>query len=346
MTEPSPTTQRRLIERLAHENGLVLVGPGSLVLRRRRCGKGFRFIDASGAALRDKATIARLKSLAMPPAYADVRFAADPRAHLQAVGQDAAGRLQYRYHPQWSVVREAVKAVRLAGLAKALPAIQRAVRRGMARKDDSLQCATALVVRLVATTALRAGGESYARESGTRGATTLLKSNIRIDGETVCLSFRAKGSKPVTRESQDRRLATALQRLLTLPGRRLFQHRDDEGTVRPVRASDVNAFLRQVSGRAISLKDFRTMVASVGVLETLAATEPADSERARRSQVRSAVAGVAEELANTPAVCRTSYVHDSVIAAFEQGTLPRLVKLRRSPAQRAAALARVVAKHG
>lgn len=338
--------RRKLIQRLARDRGLALIGVGDLKLRRRRCGRGFNFIDENGTILRNKATLARLKSLAVPPAYQNVRLAADPQAHLQAVGEDAAGRTQYRYHPQWQEVREAAKSERLADLARALPDIQKAVRRRLARRDDSLDYVNAAVVHLVETTALRAGGESYARERGTRGATTLLKSNIQIDGKRLSLRFRAKGSKLVVRKVDNRRLAAALKQLLALPGRRLFQHRKDDGSVRPVRASDVNAFLREISGRQISLKDFRTMLASVGVLETLAATEPGTSARTRRSQVRSAVAAAAEELSNTPTVCRTSYVHESVVAAFERGALPRLVKQGSSPAERVATLARIVTRHG
>lgn len=338
--------RRKLIRQLARARGLILVGPGDLRLRRLRHGRGFRFVDADGHALRDRDTLARLKSLAVPPAYENVRYAADPRAHLQAMGEDAAGRQQYRYHPQWEEVREAAKADRLADLAKALPEIQRAVRRRLARRDNSLDYANAVVVHLVAATALRAGSESYARERGTRGATTLLKSNVRIEGRTLSLRFRAKGSKLVVRAVDDRRLVTAIRQMLVLPGRRLFQHRKEDGTVRSVRAGDVNTFLRQVSGRQISLKDFRTMVASVGVLRSLAAAKPAASERLRRSQVRSAVEVAADELANTPTVCRTSYVHDSVVAAFEGGTLPRLVKQDSSPEERVAALAKILARHG
>lgn len=338
--------RRKLIRQLARARGLILVGPGELGLHRLRHGRGFRFVDEDGLALRDRDTLKRLKALAVPPAYKNVRFAADPRAHLQAVGEDAAGRRQYRYHPQWQEVREAAKAERLADLARALPEIQQAVRRRLARRDDSLDYASAAVIHLVAATALRAGSESYARERGTRGATTLLKSNIQIEGRTLSLRFRAKGSKLVARAVDDRRLVTAIQQLFALPGRRLFQHRKEDGIVRSVRADDVNTFLRQISGRQISLKDFRTMVASVGVLGTLATEKPAASERLRRSQVRSAVAVAAEELTNTSAVCRTSYVHDSVVAAFEGGTLPRLIKQGSSPAEKVAALAKILARHG
>ena len=204
---------------------------------------------------------------------------------------------------------------------------------------------SAAVVHLVSLTAIRAGGEAYAREHGTRGATTLLKSNVTLAEGLVTLQFKAKGGKAVVKEVRDIRLRAAMQALMALPGRRLFQYRDAEGAVHAVRAGDVNAYLCGVAGRRLSLKDFRTLVASAAVLEALAATEPASSERARRSQLRSAVTAVAEELANTPTVCRKSYVHEAVVTAFEQGALARLRKPTRSPIKKAEVLARIVARH-
>jgi DNA topoisomerase-1 len=337
---------RSVVARLAEEKGLVIVSPEALTLRRQRCGKGFAFITSSGAFLRDAAEIHRLKALAVPPAYANVRFAADPAAHLQAVGEDAAGRLQYRYHPKWAEVREALKARRLAGLAHALPKIRRAVGRCLSVDEIDRRFVAASVVELVSLTAIRAGGEEYARERGTRGATTLLKSNVRLAGKgVVTLSFKAKGGKVVGKQVRSRRFHAAVARLLELPGRRLFQCREAD-TVRPVRAAEVNAFLQEVAGRRISLKDFRTLVASAAALKALAAADPAGSERQRRRQVREAVIEIAEELANTPTVCRTSYVHEAVIAAFEAGALKtgRLRKAK-SAATQAELLARIVARH-
>jgi DNA topoisomerase I len=340
-------SQRSTVSRLAEERGLVIVGPEALTLRRQRCGKGFAFVTPSGAFMRDPAEIRRLKALAVPPAYINVRFAADPAAHLQAVGEDAAGRLQYRYHPKWAEVREALKARRLAGIAKSLPTIRRAIGRCLAVEEIDRRFVAASVVELVRLTAIRAGGEAYARERGTRGATTLLKSNVRLDDKgIVTLSFKAKGGKVITKQVRNARFHAALARLLDLPGRRLFQCREGDA-VRPVRAAEVNAFLQEIAGRRISLKDFRTLVASAAALKALAATEPADSERKRRRQVREAVIEIAEELSNTPTVCRTSYVHDAVIAAFEAGALkrPRNRKAK-SPETQAELLARIVARHG
>lgn len=339
------TSQQKFVEMVAREKGLTIVGPEALTVRRQRCGIGFCFRLDSGALLRNPREIARLKALAVPPAYADVRYAADASAHLQAVGTDAAGRLQYRYHPKWTEVREALKARRLAGLARSLPDIQRAVARALQADAVDSAFVAAAVVHLVSLTAIRAGGEAYAREHGTRGATTLLKSNVALGDGIVTLRFKAKGGKAVSKEVRDARLHGAVKALLALPGRRLFQFRDAEGALRPVRAGDVNAYLRAVAGRRLSLKDFRTLVASTAVLEALAAEEPGASARARRSQLRSAVTAVAEDLANTPTVCRKSYVHESVVNAFEKGALARLRKPVRSPTKRAEVLARIVARH-
>lgn len=336
-----------IIERLAAEKGLRIVTPAALTVRRVRRGKGFGFVAADGSAVRAADAVARYRALAVPPAYTGVRFAADPSFHLQAVGTDAAGRLQYRYHPRWTEVREALKARRLAGLAASLPAIRRAVARRLARGELDRHTALAAVVELVSLTAIRAGGEAYAREHGTRGAATLLKSNVRLAGrDRLTLAFRAKGGKRIVKEVRSRRLCAALARLSTLPGPRLFQW-SDGSTCHVVRATDVNAYLKEVSGKRISLKDFRTLVASARALGALAATEPATSERQRRRQVRETVVGIAEDLANTPTVCRASYVHDAVITAFESGALNRPALRRgRSVTARAAALARIVAGHG
>ena len=325
------------------EYGLTRGSPEMLLLRRQRCGRGFRFVGVDGGTITDAATVARLKSLAMPPAYANVRYAADPSMHLQAVGEDAAGRLQYRYHSDWLQVRESLKARKLANLGKSLPVISRAVRHWLRSDNADPRHVSAAIVYLVSKTALRAGSDAYARERGTRGATTLLKSNVQIDGEFVRLHFRGKGAKMVTREVRDRILATTCRRLFALPGRRLFQYRGTDGALHLVRASEVNSFLREVSGVRISLKDFRTLVASAGVMRALAAAPPAETERARRALVRDAIAAAAEQLANTPTVCRKSYVHESVIAAFEKGGLP--TGLGRGLKGTAQALVRVVARH-
>ncbi|MBS7538282.1 DNA topoisomerase IB [Ancylobacter lacus] len=336
-----------LTRSLARKHGLVFVSPADLTLTRRRAGTGFSFRDAEGRPIRDAEVLARLRGLAVPPAYRNVRYAADPQAHLQAVGEDAAGRLQYRYHPDWTRVREALKARRLSDLASALPAIRRGLGRRLADPGRGRDFALAAVLELVALTAMRAGSDAYARDNGTRGATTLLKRHVRLEPGKVTLSFRAKGGRKVVKEVCEPRFVRVVCALMTIPGPRLFQYRDVEGRAHPVRAGDANAFLRQMAGRPLSLKDFRTLVASVGALEMLAAAAPAASARARRSQVVAAVTSVAETLANTPSVCRTSYVHAAVVSAFEEGVLAGFaeeLRSARSPSGRADILARIVSR--
>lgn len=309
-------------------------------------GEAWIYRDAQGAKITDAAMLKRFASLAVPPAYQNVRFASDERAHLQAVGRDAAGRLQYRYHPEWERVREAAKAQRLAALVEVLPRIRRAVTQALGTSELNRAFALAAVTELVSGSAIRPGSEEYLKKNGTRGAATLLKSNVSIDRDMISLVFRGKSGKDVRKEFSSPRLAAAITRLKTLSGRRLFQYRDEDGSVRRVSARDVNAYLREIADCEITLKDFRTLCASASVLDHLARTVPAASARQRKKQVLEAVRAAADELANTPAVCRRSYVHDAVITAFEEGVLERFsetLRSCRSSSRREQFLAQVVA---
>ncbi len=306
--------------------GLRHVTADALSIRRQRCGRGWHYFGPDARRIKDHATLRRLAHLAVPPAYQDVVYAEDPAAHLQAVGRDSAGRLQYRYHPDWEKVREIRKARRLARLADALPRIQRALGRHLGASEPTRQLACAAVIDLVARTAIRPGSESYARLRGTRGAATLLKSNVTLYGETITLTFRGKGGKRIIKEVTAPRLAGVIATLQQLPGRRLFQYRGEDAQLRHVTAQDVNVFLREIAGTRISLKDFRTLLASASVFEMLSQKEPAASEGKRRKQVLEAVRIAAETLANTPTICRKSYVHQAVVAAFEDGVLQRFAE--------------------
>jgi DNA topoisomerase-1 len=335
----------RLAARAMKSLGLRYVSTDELTIRRRRKGDRYSFISVRGRTIRDEVTRARLKRLAVPPAYVDVLYAKDPRAHIQAIGRDAAGRLQYRYHPNWEKVREQRKARRLQRLVEALPRIRRAVNKHLNAAEPTREFALSAIIELISCSAIRAGSESYAKANGTRGAATLHKSNIAVNGAIVALKFRAKGGKDIDKEFRCPRVARAINVLRALPGKRLFQYRGADG-VRFVTASDVNAFLREIAGVKISLKDFRTLCASGAALEALAHIAPAASERGRKRQIREAVTAVSEELSNTPTICRKSYVHQTVVAAFENGRLEKfsaMLKDRRSPARREQLLAQVVA---
>ena len=331
---------------VARRLGLRYVDQDELTWRRTRRGKGFAYLRDDGSVIRHSLTIRRLAALAVPPAYDDVRYAADAAAHLQAIGRDAAGRLQYRYHPEWQKVRETRKARRLLRLAEALPKIRRSVAQHLTGSEPTRELAFAAVIELIARSAIRPGNEDYTKKHRSHGATTLLKSHVSLDGTTLKLIFPGKGNKLVQKDVAVPRLAAAIAMLQQLPGRRLFQYRDDAGAIQPVKSAQVNQFLREIAGAKISLKDFRTLSASVAALDALARTTPAASARRRRTQVLEAVRATAEELANTPAICRKSYVHEAVVTAFEDGVLERFAAIlrgSRSQARREQVLARVIA---
>src|SRR5215212_4459165 len=329
------------VESLAKELGLKLGDQNELTIRRIKRGKSYSFVRANGSVIRQAGTVRRLKSMAMPPAYRDVRYSPDPDSHLQAVGRDAAGRLQYRYHSDWEKVREQRKAHRLARLVAALPKIRRNVSAHLSGDAPTREFALAAVIELIARTAIRPGNESYARLNGTRGATTLLKSNVVLEDDSLVLSGKA-----VRKECDAAKLVRAIGILRTLPGKRMFQYRDGSGNIRAVSTTQVNAFLREIAGIKISLKDFRTLMASAVVLESLSRISPAASARGRKKQVLEAVRAAADELSNTPAICRKSYVHDTIVTAFEDGILERFaatMKGYRSQSKREQLLAQVVA---
>jgi DNA topoisomerase I len=319
------TAPAATVEALAKELGLRLGDQNELTIRRIKRGKGYSFVRPNGAHIRDARTIRRLHAMAVPPAYREVRYSADPSSHLQAVGRDAAGRLQYRYHADWEKVREQRKAHRLEKLVGALPKIRRKVSMFLSGDEPTREFALSAVIELIARTAIRPGNESYARLNGTRGATTLLKSNVTLDAA---------------------KLVRAIGILQGVPGKRMFQYRDASGTVRAVNTTQVNAFLREIAGIKISLKDFRTLMASAVVVESLSRITPATSQRGRKKQVLDAIRAAADQLSNTPAICRKSYVHDTIVTAFEDGILERFaatMKGQRSQARREQLLAQVVA---
>src|SRR5882757_9685059 len=267
---PSPKTAPTVsVEALAQELGLKLGEQNELTIRRIKRGKTYSFVRANGTAIRHAGTIRRLNAMAVPRAYQKVRYSPDPNSHLQAVGRDAAGRLQYRYHADWEKVREHRKAHRLAKLVAALPKIRRNVSAQLAGEEPTREFALAAVIELIARTAIRPGNESYARLNGTRGATTLHKSNVTLEDDSLVLTFKAKGGKAVRKECNAAKLVRAVGILRAVPGKRMFQYRDNSGTVRTVSTTTVNAFLREIAGIKISLKDFRTLMASAVVLESL-----------------------------------------------------------------------------
>ena len=338
---------RKEVARAARKVGLQLSEIGDLTIVRRRAGRGFVYLDASGTRLSDPETLARIRALAIPPAYEDVRISPDPRAHLQAVGRDQAGRLQHRYHPEWNEVREDRKAQRLATLLEVLPAIRAAVAQDLERPRLDREKAIACAIALIDDAHIRVGCEAYARDNGSHGAATLLKRHVSVRGARISLAFRGKGGKGISCSMEHERLANALKQVSMLPGRRLLQFEGADGQPQAIAASDVNAYLQRVSGAEVTAKDFRMLGASASAAEVLAEMEPGRTEAARKRQLAGVMRAVAERLANTPAVVRKSYVHALVVSSFQNGALKKAHRVARSGRNRKRvenALARLLAK--
>jgi DNA topoisomerase I len=306
---------------ICRRHGLTYVETSDLHLPRRRCGRGFSYLDASGRTIRDKALKARIKALAIPPAWTEVRIAEAENAHIQAVGRDADGRLQYRYHPKWEEVRARAKEGRLLRFGVALPRLRRAVKTAFAGSEITRTKVIAAVVRLIDLALLRPGYEEYARDEGGRGAATLLKKDVAVEGDNVMIAFEGKGGKQIKQEIKDRSLAGVLRRLTSMRGRRLFKASDGTGTERPITAREVNTFIAKATGIAISAKDFRTFRASAAALAFLAKRNGHDRGRSRAKAIVDAADEASEILANTRTVARSSYIHSSIIKAYAQGKL-------------------------
>lgn len=314
-------SEDRAIRVAAREAGLRLVEPEALRIQRRRAGSGFFYVDAEGRRIGDRATIDRIRKLAIPPAYEDVRIAEDAQAHIQAIGRDDAGRVQYRYHPDWERVREQRKVRRLVRLIDCLPKIRASVRRHIALPALTRQKAAACAVAMIDGAHIRVGNEEYARVDGGRGAATLLKRHVGIRGACIDLHFFGKSGKDIACSVENRRLASALRKIMKLPGRRLLQYQTEDGGCRPLSAAEVNAYLREIAGVGVTAKDLRTLGASAAAAEQLLQMEPAGSATGLRRQVAEVIKAVSEGLANTPAVCRKSYVPAVVVESFESGAL-------------------------
>lgn len=297
------------------------VGREALTIERRRAGKGYVYLNGGGRRVRDKATLARSRHLALPPAWTDVRIAADPLAHLQATGIDAAGRVQYVYHPDWEVRRTLRKQKHLTALANALPRLRRRIRQDLDAPTGEKALALAVAVALIDRTSMRVGRERYFDARGTRGAGTLLTRDVQVRGNEVRLSFPAKSGKRSSYVLEDERLAASLSRLMEIRGKRLLMYVGADGSPRVLRTDDINTYLREITGEPVSAKDFRTLHASALAGEALATLEPGTSETARRRQVAEVIKRVAAFLQNTPAICRKSYVAPCLIALFEKGSL-------------------------
>jgi len=289
-------------------------GPG---IQRRRSGRHFSYVDPDGRTIRDAAVLARIRSLAVPPAWTSVWICTLPDGHLQATGRDARGRKQYRYHPRWRAVRDETKYGRLLRFARTLPRIRARVQQDLDQPGLSRTKLLAMVVQLLETTFIRIGNEEYARSNGSFGLTTLQGHHVEVNGTRIHFQFRGKSGKVRRVAITNGRLARLVRRCRELPGKELFQYLDENGEPQPIGSADVNEYLKLISGQDFTAKDFRTWAGSLLAACRLmeeggAATRPVGSSAAVAT-----VRAVAEQLGNTPAVCRKAYIHPLLLACYE-----------------------------
>ncbi|QJE73568.1 DNA topoisomerase IB [Aerophototrophica crusticola] len=295
-------------------------------IRRRKSGKGFTYKGPGGQTVKDPDTLARIRALAIPPAYTDVWICPDPDGHIQATGRDAKGRKQYRYHPRWMQVRDADKFERLMAFSRALPEIRARVDADMRLPGLPREKVLACVVKLLDTTLIRIGNDTYAKENKSFGLTTLRDRHVKVEGSAVRFSFKGKSGKDWDLKLTDRRLAKLVKACQEVPGQRLFQFLEADGSRHYVTSQDVNAYIREVAGADFSAKDFRTWAGTVLAAFALHEMERVDSQAARKRNLTSAIRKVSSRLGNTPTVCRKCYVHPQVMDAYLEGSVVEQVQ--------------------
>ena len=298
------------------------------IRRERLESGGFRFIAPDGHEITDEAEITRIKKLAIPPAYEDVWICKHANGHLQAVGRDARGRKQYRYHAKWRQVRDESKYERMLVFGRVLPKIRERVDQDLRHPGLPRERVLAAIVKLLEATLARIGNEEYARTNESFGLTTLRHRHVRVKGEKLTFDFRGKHGIDHHIDLKDRRLANVVKKCNDLPGQDLFQFTDEHGTLHGIGSDDVNAYLHEISGEEITAKDFRTWAATNLAALALAELETYDSAAKAKKNVVHAVEHVAKKLGNTPSVCRKCYIHPAIFDGYLDGSLIEGLKAR------------------
>jgi DNA topoisomerase-1 len=300
-------------------------------IRRKGADDEFQYIAVDGRKLRDRATLARIRTLAVPPAWTDVWICPDPSGHLQATGRDQRGRKQYRYHASWTACRDEVKFSSLIAFAEALPRLRRRIEVDLGRRNLPRERVVASVVWLLDNSLIRVGNAAYARDNKSFGLTTLRDRHVAITGSTLRFAFKGKSGKEWRLKLTDRRIARIVRGAQDLPGQHLFQYLDNEGYRHSVHSQDVNVYIRDATAADFSSKHFRTWAATVRAAVLLAGEAKPDSEAAARRALNAVIDRVAHRLANTRAVCRKCYIHPDVIKSWNDGALgSEIGKVRRS----------------
>ncbi|MGI3900762.1 MAG: DNA topoisomerase IB [Janthinobacterium lividum] len=295
-------------------------------ITRRKSGTGWSFRNPDGTPIKDAATIARIHKLAVPPAYTDVWICPDPRGHIQATGRDDKGRKQYRYHAAFREVRDSAKYEHVTAFAAALPLIRATVRQHMGLHGLPRQKVLATVVYLLETTLIRVGNEGYAKQNQSYGLTTLEDRHVDAHGSELRFFFKGKSNKMWNLKLHDRRVAKIVKACHDLPGQHLFQYVDHDGHQHGVSSHDVNDYLREITGRDVSAKDFRTWAGTVLAALALQEFGTIDSEAKAKKNIRAAIEHVSSRLGNTPTICRKCYVHPAIVNSYLSGELLLEVK--------------------
>ena len=312
----------------AKSAGLRYVSDTAPGIIRSAVKDGFRYLDRDGEPITDDDTLARIRALAIPPAWTDVWICKSAHGHLQATGRDAKQRKQYRYHANWRNLRDEVKYERMISFGQALPAIRRQVDADLRRQGLPREKVLATIVYLLQATMMRIGNEEYARTNKSFGLTTLRDRHVRIDGKAVEFRFRGKSGVFHNVKVEDKRLARIIERIRDLPGQELFHYIDDDGEPHTVDSADVNDYLRAISGEDYTAKDFRTWSGTVLAALALQEFEKFDSDTQAKKNIVRAIESVAEKLGNTPSICRKCYVHPAVIEAYLDGAMLEALRIR------------------
>jgi DNA topoisomerase-1 len=304
--------------------GLRYVTDGVRGISRKRSGTGWAYYQPDGARITDRSLRKRLNSLAIPPAWTDVWICPDADGHIQATARDARGRKQYRYHPSYREARDQSKFRRMLEFSEVLPALRERVEHDLRAPDLSRRQLLATVVRLLDRTLIRVGNDEYARHNRSYGLTTLRRRHVTIEGDVLRFSFRGKSGVEHTVSLHDPKLARIVQRCRDLPGQEMFQYVDARKKRQAVSSDDVNEYLKELTGRDITAKDFRTWGGTMLAAVELRTMGVGASRRETDTNVLKAIDAVAERLGNTRAVCRKYYIHPTLIEAYRMGdTVPQ-----------------------
>jgi DNA topoisomerase I len=325
---PEPVIPARVDEHreTAARAGLTYVSDGLAGIRRERAGKAWSYYAPDGTRITDRADLKRIASLVVPPAWTDVWICPDPKGHIQVTARDARGRKQYRYHPSYRDARDKSKFRRMLEFSEILPEIRERVERDLRARDLTRRQILATVVSLLDKTLIRVGNDEYARENRSFGLTTLRGRHVEIKGAKLQFTFRGKSGVDHTVAVTDRRLARIVQQCQDLPGYELFKYLDADGKRQTISSDDVNAYLRETTGRDITAKDFRTWAGTMLAAKELCAMGPAKTQKEAQRNMNKAIDAVAKRLGNTRAVCRKYYVHPGLVLAYLKGLTAPLPK--------------------